>query len=132
MEVFSLLPDALIVSADSILQLLAQLADALFLEDQLLALERLLSFELNLALSQLIQSLLVLGPHQLDLLSQIALLAVQFSPHLADGLVLLGDLRGEGLLLVFEGGDHSLLPGELGSQLLDLGDQLSSLLVELV
>jgi len=101
------------------------------LELQLLRLECLVALELNLLLSQLIECLAVLDAQAIDLFVELLFLLSRFNSRLCQLLLLLAQLLHDRLLLVLQGCNLALLAGQVGSQLLNLCNQLAALLVEL-
>lgn len=70
--------------------------------------------------------------HTFNFILQITLLTGLFLAHLAQLLILVLKLLGEGVLLVLQGGDSPFLAGDLPSQLLYFTDEFLALLIELV
>ena len=102
------------------------------MELQLLALQGLVSFELDLLLGELIKSLGVLESHSLDLFIHFVLLLASLLTVLLKLLVFLAHLLSKSLFLVLKGGYLTLFPRKVSCELLNLGDELAALFVELV
>jgi hypothetical protein len=131
-QVLPLGPESLLITADGVIELLGQLRYALLLELQLLGLERLVTFEVDLLGREVVERLGDFRPQSFDLLVAVLLLGGCLLAGVGQGLLALGKLLHQGVLLVLEGSDLALLPGQVSCAPLDPCDQLPALLVELI
>jgi hypothetical protein len=109
-QLLALIAKAFLVTLDGLIKLARQLSNPLLLELQLLALQGLVSFELDLLLGELIKSLGVLESHSLDLFIHFVLLLASLLTVLLKLLVFLAHLLSKSLFLVLKGGYLTLFP----------------------